>query len=64
MVSLLRALFVIDSGFGCNEQKPLDDYLGDEMMEATGACVDGEVSYLVHPDGDARKLKCARPNQY
>lgn len=29
--------FAIDSGYGCDEDKPLDDYLEDDTMDATGA---------------------------
>ena len=47
--------FVIDSGYGCNEDKPLGEYLENDIMEATGACVDGKRYYLAHPDGDAKK---------
>jgi GH18 family chitinase len=50
--------FVVDSGFGCGEDKPLDAYLDDATMDATGACVDGRRYYLVHPAGDARVSKC------
>ncbi|KAK4125717.1 hypothetical protein N657DRAFT_569661, partial [Parathielavia appendiculata] len=45
--------FVLDSGFGCDADKPLDKYLLDATMEATGACVDGRRYYLVHPAGQA-----------
>ena len=50
--------FVIDSGYGCDEDKPLDDYLDDKTMESTGACVDGKRYYLAYPDGDAVKCEC------
>jgi GH18 family chitinase len=46
--------FVMDSGFGCDADKPLDQYLDDATMDATGACVDGRRYYLVHPEGTAR----------
>jgi hypothetical protein len=45
--------FVIDSGFGCDADKPLDNYLDDATMDATGAFFDGRRYYLVHP---AREL--------
>ncbi|KAK4098174.1 glycoside hydrolase family 18 protein [Parathielavia hyrcaniae] len=45
--------FVLDSGFGCDADKPLDRYLSDATMEATGVCVDGRRYYLVHPGGVA-----------
>ncbi|KAF3018154.1 hypothetical protein E8E14_009990 [Neopestalotiopsis sp. 37M] len=45
--------FVIDSGYACGEDKPLDEYLEDDTMDATGACVDGTLYYLVYPDGDS-----------
>jgi GH18 family chitinase len=46
-------VFVIDSGFGCDADKPLDKYLRDDTMDATGACVDGRRYYMVHPVGKA-----------
>ncbi|AEO59465.1 glycoside hydrolase family 18 protein [Thermothelomyces thermophilus ATCC 42464] len=46
--------FILDSGFGCDVEKPLQDYLEDETMEATGACVDGKRYYLVAPIGESR----------
>ncbi|KXH62440.1 glycosylhydrolase family 18-6 [Colletotrichum nymphaeae SA-01] len=45
--------FVIDSGYGCDASNPLDDYLSDETMKATGACYNGKLYYLASPDGDA-----------
>lgn len=45
--------FVIDSGYGCDERDPLDDYLDTKTMEATGSCYDGKRYYLAHPDGMA-----------
>ena len=50
--------FVIDSGYGCDEDKPLSEYLDDRTMKATGACVDGRLYYLAHPDGVASECKC------
>jgi hypothetical protein len=41
--------FVIDSGFGCDADKPLDNYLDDATIDATGACFDGRRYYLAHP---------------
>jgi hypothetical protein len=51
--------FVLDSGFGCDVDKPLHDYLDEDTMEATGACVDGRQYYLVHPAGDSKVCRCA-----
>ena len=50
--------FVIDSGYGCNEDKPLGEYLQNGTMEATGACIDDKMYYLVHPHGDAKGCPC------
>jgi hypothetical protein len=44
--------FVIDAGHACGS-KELSAYLEDDIMDATGACVDGQQYYLVYPDGDA-----------
>jgi hypothetical protein len=48
-----KYVFVIDSGFGCDADKPLDKYLRDDTMDATGAFVDGRRYYMVHPVGKA-----------
>ncbi|KAL4877049.1 hypothetical protein BJY04DRAFT_231180 [Aspergillus karnatakaensis] len=45
--------FVVDSGFDCNAENPLDDYLKDETMETTGTCFEGKLYFLAHPDGEA-----------
>ncbi|RHZ56572.1 uncharacterized protein CDV56_100433 [Aspergillus thermomutatus] len=50
--------FIIDAGHGCDEGKQLTDYLKDDTMDATGACVDGQQYYLVYPDGDAVECHC------
>ncbi|KAK8074334.1 chitinase [Apiospora phragmitis] len=50
--------FVIDSGYACDDDKPLGDYLDDDTMEATGDCVDGRRYYLAYPDGEANKCEC------
>ncbi|KAK8131380.1 hypothetical protein PG984_007818 [Apiospora sp. TS-2023a] len=50
--------FVIDSGYSCDDDRPLGDYLDDDTMDATGACVDGRRYYLAYPDGDANKCEC------
>jgi hypothetical protein len=46
--------FIIDAGYACGS-KDLTDYLEDDTMDATGACVDGRQYYLVYPDGDANE---------
>ncbi|KAJ6140241.1 hypothetical protein N7471_006727 [Penicillium samsonianum] len=48
--------FIIDTGHACGG-KELTDYLADDTMSATGACVDGQQYYLVYPDGDATICK-------
>lgn len=50
--------FVLDSGISCSTSNPLGDYLEDDTMKDTGACVDGTWYYLVHPDGDSKKCQC------
>jgi GH18 family chitinase len=59
--------FVLDSGFGCvggepPEDKPLDDYLWDDTMDATWGCVDDKLYYLVQPEGDSRRCVCQEYN--
>ncbi|KAI2477077.1 Hce2 domain containing protein [Pyrenophora tritici-repentis] len=51
--------FVIDSGYGCGEDKPLSKYLSDITMEATGACIEDTMYYLVEPHGQSRDCPCA-----
>ncbi|KAA8616872.1 hypothetical protein PtrSN002B_009180 [Pyrenophora tritici-repentis] len=51
--------FVIDSGYGCGEDKPLRKYLSDITMEATGACIEDTMYYLVEPHGQSRDCPCA-----
>ncbi|KGO73174.1 Glycoside hydrolase, superfamily [Penicillium italicum] len=48
--------FIIDAGYACGGKEPTD-YLADDTMDATGACVDGQQYYLVYPDGDATVCK-------
>ena len=48
--------FIIDAGHKCGEGKKLGDYLDDDTMKATGACINDQQYYLVYPDGDA--LEC------
>jgi hypothetical protein len=50
--------FIIDSGYGCDANNPLSNYLDDDTMSATGACVDDKLYYLASPEGDARVCKC------
>ncbi|THC88729.1 hypothetical protein EYZ11_011829 [Aspergillus tanneri] len=50
--------FIIDAGHGCDEGKQLSNYLDDDTMDATGACVDGRQYYLAYPDGDAVECHC------
>jgi hypothetical protein len=56
--------FVMDSGYGCDEGKALSDYLDDDTMKASGACVDGKQYYLVYPDGSSTRDACIhdKPN--
>ncbi|KAK5799831.1 hypothetical protein VI817_002043 [Penicillium citrinum] len=44
--------FIIDAGHGCGK-KELTQYLSDETMDATGACVDEQQYYLVYPKGSS-----------
>ncbi|KAJ5647453.1 hypothetical protein N7490_003825 [Penicillium lividum] len=48
--------FIIDAGYDCGG-KELTDYLTDDTMDATGACVDGQQYYLVYPEGDSSVCK-------
>ncbi|KAK4032856.1 killer toxin subunits alpha/beta [Parachaetomium inaequale] len=44
--------FILDPDMACTADKaPLREYLTDETMAATGACVDGRQYYLVYPAG-------------
>ncbi|KAJ5947147.1 Glycoside hydrolase superfamily [Penicillium verhagenii] len=45
------AAFVIDSGYACSAQNPLTDYMTDSTQEATYACYNDNLYYLVYPDG-------------
>lgn len=51
--------FVLDSGYGCDEQYPVKDYLDEATMDATSACYDGKRYYLVHPKGDSEECSCS-----
>ena len=53
--------FIIDSGFGCDAEKPLGVYLTVSTMDATGACVDGKRYYLVHPAGSSSSGRFSTP---
>ncbi|KAM6532557.1 hypothetical protein FSOLCH5_001981 [Fusarium solani] len=46
--------FVLDSGYDCNKEYPVEDYLDEDTMDATSACYDGRRYYLVYPKGDAK----------
>ncbi|KAE8152020.1 chitinase [Aspergillus avenaceus] len=50
--------FVIDSGYGCDVDKPLQSYLSNTTMDATGVCVDGNRYYLAYPHGAAQDCYC------
>ena len=53
--------FIIDSGFGCDAEKPLGTYLADSTRSATGACVEGKRYYLVHPAGSSSSGRFSAP---
>ncbi|KAL7939413.1 glycoside hydrolase family 18 protein [Trichoderma chlorosporum] len=44
--------FVVDSGYACGTVNPLTQYMTEDTQEATYACFDGNLYYLVYPDGD------------
>jgi hypothetical protein len=48
--------FISDAGHACGGNE-LTQYLADDTMKATGACVDGNQYYLVYPDGEANVCK-------
>jgi hypothetical protein len=43
--------FVIDSGYPCSAQNPLTQYMTAATQEATYACYNNNLYYLVYPDG-------------
>ena len=53
--------FVIDSGFDCNADKPLGDYLKDDTMETAGVCYDDKQYYLASAQGKRGKKFAAAP---
>ncbi|KAH8423398.1 uncharacterized protein LDX57_001157 [Aspergillus melleus] len=42
--------FIIDSGYGCDDDRPLSNYLDARTMNATGVCLEEKRYYLVYPD--------------
>ncbi|KAI6754849.1 hypothetical protein HG530_012601 [Fusarium avenaceum] len=44
--------FVLDSGYDCNKEDPVKDYVSKEAMDATSTCYDGRRYYLVYPKED------------
>ncbi|KAJ3471898.1 hypothetical protein MRS44_001997 [Fusarium solani] len=51
--------FVLDSGYDCNKEYPVEDYLDEDTMDATSACYDGLGYYLVYPKGDSEECSCS-----
>ncbi|KAL4745304.1 hypothetical protein BDW72DRAFT_211523 [Aspergillus terricola var. indicus] len=47
-----RHPFVIDSGYGCDAQDPLDDYLDEDTMHASYGCYNDKLYYIADPDGE------------
>ncbi|KAI9368303.1 putative necrosis-inducing factor-domain-containing protein [Aspergillus egyptiacus] len=45
-------VFVLDADHECDDGPQMADYLSDDTMELTGACVRGWQYYLVYPKGD------------
>lgn len=43
--------FVLDSGYPCSAQNPLSQYMTAATQEATYACYNNNLYYLVYPDG-------------
>ncbi|KAK1147360.1 hypothetical protein N8T08_001440 [Aspergillus melleus] len=42
--------FIIDSGYGWDDDRPSNNYLDASTMNATGVCLVEKQYYLVHPD--------------
>ncbi|KAJ4197154.1 hypothetical protein NW767_009046 [Fusarium falciforme] len=51
--------FVLDSGYNCNEEYPVKDYLDEDTMDATSVCYEGRRYYLVYPKGDSEECSCS-----
>ncbi|AEO70565.1 glycoside hydrolase family 18 protein [Thermothielavioides terrestris NRRL 8126] len=45
--------FVLDSGYPCDTQDPVGDYVDTDVMHKTFGCYNDKLYYLVYPDGDA-----------
>ncbi|KAI1073202.1 hypothetical protein LB507_010805 [Fusarium sp. FIESC RH6] len=54
--------FVLDSGYSCDEEYPVKDYLSLKTMDATNACYNDRLYYLVNVKGDAESCECKPPN--
>ena len=46
--------FIVDSGYDCGTDDPLDEYIDTETMHATKGCVDDKLYYLVAAEGEAQ----------
>ncbi|OTA05027.1 chitinase [Trichoderma parareesei] len=44
--------FVVDSGYPCGTVNPMTLYMTNDTQEATYSCYNGNLYYLVYPDGD------------
>ncbi|KAL4789112.1 chitinase [Aspergillus venezuelensis] len=46
-------VFILEAGHFCEDGPKMGDYISDDNMELTGACVKDYQYYLVYPKGDA-----------
>ena len=53
--------FVLDSGIACDDDKTSLTSVDTAARNATGACVDGKLYYLVHPSGSSGSGRFSAP---
>ncbi|KAF2008965.1 hypothetical protein BU24DRAFT_497543 [Aaosphaeria arxii CBS 175.79] len=54
-------VFVVDSGFGCDDNKPPNDYLTEEAISIAGVCHEEKMYYLAQPKGNSKSGKFSPP---
>jgi hypothetical protein len=51
--------FVIDAGYPCGTVNPLEDAISDSVAAATYGCFNGDMYYLVYPQGASSSCGCS-----